>query len=144
MEATPWFVLFPARGAPPAWWQRVLAPGYRHCMAARADGPRRSLVVEHHGAAMVVQTVALPIAELVRDLQTALTALVLLVICPQGEGPAPLRLPMTCVEAVKAALGLASPWVLTPRQLARHLRRRHGALIVLPRSDLPHTEPVAG
>lgn len=141
MDPTSWFVLFPAQGGPPAWWQRVLAPGYRHCMAARADGPRRSLVVEHHGAAMVMQTVALPIAELVRDLQAALTALVMVVIRQPAEGPAPLRLPMTCVEAVKAAIGVSAPWVLTPRQLARHLRRHHGALIVLPKTQI---EPQAG
>lgn len=136
MPPIAWFVLFPlASRAPTRWWQRGLARGYRHCLVVRPDGEMRSLVVEHAGAAIQVATMPLPAAELVRDMQQALTALVLLVVLPQPEGAAPLRGPMTCVEAVKAALGLTSPWILTPWQLARHLRRRHGAVIVLPRTD---------
>ena len=31
---------------------------------------------------------------------------------------------LTCVEGVKAVLGIRRPWILTPWQLARHLRRQ--------------------
>lgn len=133
---TAWFVIFPrSTGPAPAWWQRGLAPGYRHCLAARADGATRSLVVEHFGAAMLVHSVALPIGALVRDLQQALVAQVLMVVRPDTEAPPRLRLPMTCTETVKAVLGLLAPWIVTPWQLARHLRRRHGARVVLPNSQ---------
>lgn len=37
--------------------------------------------------------------------------------------PAPLR-PYTCVEAVKRILGLHAPWVITPWQLYRLLRKQ--------------------
>lgn len=133
-----WFVLFPGVASRPPRWRRLLAPGYRHVLALREDGERRSLVIEHCGAVMQVQSVALPIGELVRDLQSALVATVLMVLTPPGEGPPRLRLPLTCVEAVKAAIGVWAPWIVTPRQLARHLRRRHSAVTILPTTILPN------
>jgi len=30
--------------------------------------------------------------------------------------------PWTCVEQIKALVGIRAPWVLTPRQLWKHLR----------------------
>jgi len=133
-----WFIVFPAVASRPPRWRRLLAPGYRHVLALREDGERRSLIIEHCGAVMQVQSVALPIGVLVRDLQSALVATVLMVLAPSAEGPPRLRLPMTCVEAVKAAIGVWAPWIITPRQLARYLRSRHSAVIVLPATILPN------
>jgi hypothetical protein len=132
-DDTAWFVLFPAKlSGPPLWWQRLLARGYRHCLALRAEGEARTLIVEHAGVQLRVETVAMPVAVTLRGLQAELVAAALMVGMPPAAGTAPWRPSMTCVEAVKAAIGLSSPWILTPRQLARHLRRRHGAVHVLP------------
>jgi hypothetical protein len=129
-----WFVIFPAPRQPPRWWQRALHPAYRHCLALRADGDDRSLVIDHIAAGLQVDTVYLPAPQLLAQMQTALTAAVLLV--PPGQAqrarPCLLRPSMSCVEVVKAALGIAAPWVITPRQLAQHLRRHYAATPILP------------
>jgi hypothetical protein len=133
-EAAPWLVVFPlraARAVPPAWWARPLRPGWRHCLACCADGAG-SLVVEHVGTHLVAQHWGLPVGALVAEMQESLTAMVLLVPPPAARHGAALRAPLTCVEAVKAVLGIRAPWVLTPRALFDHLRRRHGARVVLP------------
>jgi hypothetical protein len=127
-----WFVLFPACGGAPRWWQRLLHPGYRHCFAMREAGDGRTLLVNHAGAQLCIETLAQPLALALRARQRETTAWCLMVTLPPGFGPAPWRPAMTCVEAVKAALGLHAFWVLTPRALARHLRRRHHACAVLP------------
>jgi hypothetical protein len=51
-----------------------------------------------------------------------------------------LRPPATCVEVVKAALGIVAWWVLTPRQLARWLLRRGAVPVPHPacRKGLTH------
>jgi hypothetical protein len=129
------FVVFPAiSAAPPRGWLRWLTPGYRHCFVMRPSAldEQRSIIIEHAGAQLFHTEVPLPIGQAVRDMQARLCAAVLLVILPPAQGLRRLRPPMTCVEATKAVLGLSAPFVLTPRQLARHLRRRHGAVHVLP------------
>lgn len=129
------FVVFPAVSAAPLrGWLRWLRPGYHHCFVMRASAidDQRSFVIEHAGAQMFHTELALPVGQAVRDMQQRLCAAVLLVILPPAQGLRRIRPPMTCVEATKAVLGLWAPWVLTPRQLWRHLRRRHGAVHVLP------------
>ena len=83
-------------------------------------------MVSHH---------AHPAADLVAALQAQLAAAALMVLRPAlPEGRPRFRPPMSCVEAVKAALHINAPSVLTPWQLACHLRRRCGALVVVTRS----------
>ena len=132
--AMPWVVLFPARAARPArprLWQRLLSPGWRHVFACRMAGPDATLVVEHVGSHLLQSVQPEPIGVLVVQWQDQLHAMVLLVPPLPARPGAALRPPMTCVEAVKAALGIRAWWVLTPRALFRHLRRL-GAQVVLP------------
>lgn len=131
-ELIAWFVLFPASNPATEWWQRLLRPGYRHCLVLREDGQGRTLVIDHGGAQMRVHSVPVPVGEMLRDLQRETTAWVLMVTLPPGVGRPPWRPIMTCVETVKAALGIHAPFVLTPAALARHLRRHHQARAVLP------------
>jgi hypothetical protein len=123
-----WFVVFPRDAAlgRGAWWQRFLAPGFRHVWACRAAGDGATLVLNHAGRVMQLGVEALPIGAFLRDRQAEQAAWVMAVAAPVQEPGPGLRMPMTCVEAVKAVLGLRAPWVLTPRQLARHLRRIGG------------------
>lgn len=128
-----WFVVFFARDATrdAAWWARLLHPGYGHVMACRAQDQDRTLLVDHRGSRLVVDLVPLPVGLFLRSLQGSGTW----TLATEGPGDAAtraqLRAPMTCTETVKAALGISAPLVLTPRQLARHLRSR-GARPVLP------------
>jgi hypothetical protein len=136
MPPATWFVVFFAGHAMlrQAWWLRGLHPGYRHVLACRAVGADATQVVDHRGTRLALEVAPVPIGAFLARLQDASAAWILAV-----EAPAPAdsdrampRLLMTCVEVVKAALRIVAPFVLTPRQLARHLRRHHGARPVLP------------
>ena len=130
-----WFVAFKPAGAiaRPRWWTRALHAGYRHCLAARQEGEHATLVLDHTGTRLRAELVPVPIGAFLRGLQDHAACWVLMVALPMaGAAVAWLRPPMTCVELVKAALGIRAWWIVTPRQLARHLRRRLGALPVLP------------
>ena len=136
-----WFVAFkPASAiAHPRWWTRALHAGYRHCLAARQEGENATLVLDHCGTRLRAELVPVPIGAFLRGLQDHAACWVLMVALPMaGAAVAWLRPPMTCVELVKAALGIRACWIVTPRQLARHLRRRCGAVPILP---LTHMEP---
>jgi hypothetical protein len=132
---TVWFVGFPTEDTSARrWWRAFTRPGYRHVLCWRQDG----------AGVLVINPLAstLEIARLERDLARFTAEMVLerkiwtlclpsaLVPPPPPDRP-PLRLFLTCTEIVKHALGLRAWWCLTPRQLARLLRRR-GALPVLP------------
>lgn len=136
----PWFIAFPQDHATTgaAWWARFLAPGYRHCLACRGVSEAASLVVEHRGSQMVVEQIALPIAQLLSNLQVKTGAMILQ--APEDKPPpqAMLRPPMTCTEVCKSLLGITAWAVITPRQLAQHLFKS-GARMVVPSSGSPQT-----
>jgi hypothetical protein len=104
-------------------WLRLLKPGFRHCF----------LLLRSNGAWIVYD----PLSNQTRiDLLWAGDEL-LDHLSARGCRLLPARLewegqwrsqpwrPFSCVEAVKRALGLSAPWVLTPWQLFRHLRQAH-------------------
>lgn len=125
-----WVVAFVPASALAAltWWQHLLT-GYRHVFAFRACGPEVTEVVNHTGRLLDFTVQPLPASELAARL--AAEGMHLVATAPQVGGPrALLRGPMTCVEVVKALLGLRAPFVVTPRGLAAHLARR-GAQIVI-------------
>jgi len=132
-----WFVAFLPRHSLTgcAWWARFLHPSFRHVLACRALDLETTLLVNHTGRHLVVEIEDRSAGHVLREL-LAEGASVLAVECPATPGGALLRGPMTCVEVVKAALGLRAPWTLTPRQLARRLRRA-GAAPVLPITPEP-------
>lgn len=96
------------------------------------------MAVEHGGQVMLVESFDVPVADFLRAMAEHQGALILYVPDQAPRRRPRWRMPMSCVEATKAVLGIAAPWILTPRQLARHLRRRCGALTV------PTTTPAGG
>jgi hypothetical protein len=138
-EARTWFVAFPNPHAVTggAGWRRLLAPGYRHVWACRAIGADHTLALNHAGSLLQVELVALPIGAFLADRQRAQAAWLLAVQASTPPPAAALRGPMTCVEAVKALLGIRAPFLLTPRQRARHLVRRMDARAILPGAFAP-------
>jgi hypothetical protein len=123
-----WFVLFgDGFSEDPPWWHRFLAPGYRHVMALRADWAGGiTILTEHSGPRMVVEVFPEPVHDVVlRYLSLPQVHHALKVWVPNPNhiaGTTTLRPPMTCVEAMKAMLGIHAPRIIFPRQLARHLR----------------------
>lgn len=128
-----WLIAFPAQtfGAPPPWWLRWLHPRWRHCLALRPAGPNSILIAEHHGSFARMEFQDRSLGDAVRELQMKHAALVLLVEARHPPPRAMLRGPLSCVEYIKALLGISRPWIVTPRHLYRHLRRT-GATHVFP------------
>lgn len=103
----------------PYWWNRWLNPRYRHVSAYRRDGriwiayvPNAEFVDVH-----VLRTDAEP---------WPTSAIVQRVVALRREGRVRSVLhvgPITCVEHMKALLGIRAWFVRTPLQLHRYCRR---------------------
>lgn len=122
-----WWVMFGDAGpSSRPWWHRLLAPGYRHVIAMRAATNLQTLAVEHVGSRLVVELWPWQVEDTVlRYLQQGQVqhAMRIRVPGPDDVTHIPtLRPPMTCVEAVKAVLGMQAPLIVFPQQLARRLR----------------------
>jgi hypothetical protein len=128
-----WLVAFPAQtfGPPPPWYLRRLDARWRHCLALRMVGPDATLIAEHIGSFTRLEIQPRKLGDAIRELQEKNAALILLVAEQRPEARAMMRGPLSCVEFVKALLGIRRPWIVTPRQLYRHLRRL-GACHVFP------------
>ena len=114
-----------------AWWQRPLAPGYRHVFAFRALAESLTEIVNHMGRALHFQVTTERADVLAARFAEA--GMTLLAMPPESTAPrAMLRGPMTCVEVVKALLGWRGLLILTPRQLERALRRRGAQPVTFP------------
>ncbi|MEQ8968212.1 MAG: hypothetical protein RID91_20510 [Azospirillaceae bacterium] len=101
-------------------WLRVLRPGFRHCFLVLADGPHW---VTMDPLAAFTEIAVQPVGAAF-DLPGHLAARGLTVVPAPLDHvprrPAPWG-PFTCVEAVKRAIGLADPRIVTPYQLYRRL-----------------------
>lgn len=103
----------------PHWWNRWLAPRYRHVSAYRRDGrvwlaylPNAEFVDVH-----ILRTDEQPWPQ---------SAIVQRVVALRREGAVRSRLflgPITCVEHMKALLGIRAWFLRTPLQLYRYCRR---------------------
>lgn len=125
--ASPVVIFVPTMAVPP-WWARPLH--YQHCYLAQPSGDN-TLVLHHEGlflrTEILPESLGLHLHRMMRD-----KAVVAWTTRRRAIASRPmLRPPMTCVEVVKAALGIAAPWIFTPRQLERHLIC-HGATRALP------------
>lgn len=130
-KAEAWTVAFvpAAEVACGAWWSRVLDPQARHCFAFRAIAPDCTVVVNHSGRRLVVQHLAMAAPDVARV--CAVAGMTMLEVTAREQDAPALRGPMTCVEVVKALLGLRDWRVMTPRQLARRLVRNGARPVVM-------------
>lgn len=121
-----WLVMF-AEPRSPAWWARVLRPGFRHCYAVAWYADQECWV--EFNPTRVGTVIRLWKKE---DFPARLTVMlaestvVLRVIARADRGNAPAI--AFCVGQMKALLGIRS-WALTPFGLYRDLRKR-GAEVV--------------
>lgn len=109
------------------WWNRWLAPGFRHVFALRWT-PRGWI---HFDPAMDfarLDFVDAPVYARPQELAPPGSRLLRVETRIQLERMrAPWVVgPVTCVELIKALLGIRSFWLWTPRQLYRRLGGRHG------------------
>jgi hypothetical protein len=135
-----WVVaFFPAREVRrPAWWSAILHPGYRHVVAFRgATGG--SVIVNQEGTTLQADFSPYAPDIIARRLAEEAGAVFLAVTdkLPREPARGALRGPMTCVETVKALLGIQRPFLLTPRQLARHLTRAGCPRVIITPEEQP-------
>ncbi len=124
-----WLVGF-GNGDPrdPWHWARLFTrDGYRHVVALSEEG-EGTLVVQTLSNRLELRWLKIPLGRLVRRMM----AEGFWFLAYETEIMARMMWPglMTCVEVVKAVVGVRSPFVLTVYQLYRWLRAR-GALPVL-------------
>lgn len=111
-------------------------PGWRHVVALSEDGPG-TLVVNPLSHRLAIEWSPTPLGAMVRG---AMQRAGMFFVAYETEilpRPIGLRL-LTCVEIVKAVLGVRTPFVVTARQLYRWLRAR-GARPVLALGPAPKT-----
>jgi len=128
------FLVFRPRAASEGlrWWQRVFTDRHRaHVVALVPAGPARTLVLDHAGSVLGLEWVELSAESCARGLMWSWQGEALRVRPRAVERRAALRPPMTCVELVKALLGLEGWRIWTPRQLRRAVIRM-GARPVAP------------
>lgn len=119
------FVIFVPRAAAPRprWWHWLLDAARAHVMALWQAGPV-AVALNHEGRHLIVETIPnLSAEEAARGLMWEWQAEALCVTAPTVPRGAAWRPFMTCVEAVKARLGLQDWRIVTPRQLRRALIR---------------------
>lgn len=118
-------------GEPTLPWLRLLKPGFRHCAAVLECGAVWVVYNPMSNATEIATAPACDARALAARFEAAGYRVVPAAVGPPPASPQPWR-PYTCVEAVKRALGLSAPAVVTPWQLYRHLttaceeERQHG------------------
>lgn len=111
-----------AEGRQP-FWLKLLRPGFRHCFLA-LDSGGGWITLDPLSHYTDIGFYPLPASfDLARHFRAFGWVVVETQTCVPPARALPWR-PFTCVEAVKRALGLRAPWVLTPWQLYRHLNLR--------------------
>ncbi|MCX7933347.1 MAG: hypothetical protein N2588_12460 [Rhodovarius sp.] len=135
------WIVFSGAGHLP--WQRLLAPGFRHCFAALHDAQGWLVLDPLWGRLLLARLEVAPDF----DLPGFYLRAGLLPIGPFRPGPpAPfaLPLPLTCVSVCRAVLGAGAPLALTPRGLARRLMRRARKMFLTSDFDPVYPGPVNG
>lgn len=113
-------------------WLRLLRSGFRHCFCLLPVEPGTWLLIDPRCNRLDVRPVVGQSREnLHRHFRRAGYRVVATDPGPAEPPRGPLWLallpmPYTCVEAVKRALGLQTPWILTPYALYRRLRKNTG------------------
>ncbi len=119
------FVVF--KPGAPHWWDWFLKPGFTHVYVLIWDYGLWLYVdpALHHTRVVILEQLddRPPGFWLVDEEATVLE------VQPEVGRPGDLRAPwvlgpLTCVESVKAVLGIRRFWLFTPWQLFKHLRRR--------------------
>lgn len=98
------------------WWNKFLHPRFMHCYIIHPDNGRW-LVQNKTCSDFEVFTI---------DCASAIISRSIVVKAKRIGKTTRLIKPNSCVEYVKAVLGINKPLILTPYQLYKHLRCNHG------------------
>ena len=121
-----YFVCFKNHGSP-RWWNYFLHPQALHVFALKWTGVYWVMV---HPRIAYLEVQVLYEYELEEDIVRIVENMEIVGLCKVNFDHLDtdrIRLPWvfgpwTCVEQIKALVGIRAPWVLTPRQLWKYLR----------------------
>lgn len=127
-EVATWYVVFQNRESP-RWWRCFLTPGFQHVQLWRPTryGPAVNDIIWQFvdPCLEMIKTGVLWGATPPWEFYPEATVLRVTILHPSGKIREKFFMgPVTCVELVKAYLGIGSIWIRTPYQLWRHLRKR--------------------
>ena len=128
-----YFVIFAQRVGPRPWWDRWSAPGFRHCFVMWqpidvgfkpiiAIEPLQWTIAPSFQFGILIEEA---VARLLLD--DHVTVALEVDVDMDGRVPYFPIGPRSCVNVVKACLGIHAWRVQTPRQLYKHLLYRHDA-----------------
>lgn len=127
-----WFIVFEHSDMP--WrWTKLLAPGFRHCYAVRWDGwnwIRFNPKMGHTDVEILTYGKFDSIIEIVQD-----TDCCAILHCRVWRETMRIRAPWptvaTCVEQIKAILGIRKWYLWTPLQLFNYLRGQKHEIVFI-------------
>lgn len=108
------------------FWDVFTSPGWRHCMAVRWDG-YNWLAIDPIGSMLHVDVLDYTEKDDVPRLLASQGHKVVYIRKQQNDKFI-MRGMMTCVTITKHLLGIRAWWVMTPKQLAKHLVRKHNGI----------------
>lgn len=103
------------------WWTKFLKKGFRHCFLMIKHN-NKWLVIDHIMAYTDVAMIeGLNAAEGIKN-----KGYVAFKVKPNRDTNNKLHIfrPFTCVETVKHFLGISNPWIFTPYQLYKYLKKK--------------------
>lgn len=110
---------------PCMWWQKFLKKGYKHVFAIRFDG---FFWIKTDLTIGFMDSEVLPVYDraTIKTVLKGHNATYQYVETWRKTRYRSLFAPWSCVEAMKALLGIRAWWVLTPYQLYKYIEARHG------------------
>ena len=107
----------------PHWWDMYTRPKFRHCFIVMQAGTG-TLQVNYGGRGISVIYGEEPIQEFLGRCHAEGLTICTAFSCPNDVFRLKLEL-CTCVSIVKDILGIYSPWMYTPFQLYKYLRKQN-------------------
>jgi hypothetical protein len=133
-EIQQWYVIFLPRSAPRScWWHWLVRDEFAHCWLAREIGPRQMMVVEQNDWGIAVQIIDRPLDEYLLEQGRIATAILGYTADYRRQTQPRRRVIYTCVNTVKAVLGLYHcAEVQTPYGLYKLMLRYAATTVVKP------------
>lgn len=130
LSATQWFIIF-EHGDMPYAWAKFLKRGFRHCYAIQWDGfnwirflPR----LGHTDIEILPYNSTYNIMEVVQNIDSCIIHIKVKRDSTRVRAPWPTV--STCVEQIKAILGVKKWFLFTPWQLFKYLEKQNGFTIL--------------
>lgn len=117
------FVVVFRAAAKENWWTVLLHRDFQHCFLATYIDDKRALVINPSCGGCGVHIVNKSIERLIRVYdELGYTMAIYTAQCSEMERPR-LKLFRTCVGICKDFLGIAKPWIITPKQLYEEVKQ---------------------